>query len=184
LLTPPACRPAAQLSAAALAEEGALEGQAEAQRLLAAAVARQIFGCLLLPDTPADAWLLAGLAGHLAGQYLRELLGPAELAHARHRERQVVAAGDDGRVAPLFMRPHGARVGAAVYGSTYGTEVGDGGGGGGGGDGAAHSAAACAWRFQVTKAIQSCRCTCRATAAALPRRCWSPARCASSRQWR
>jgi hypothetical protein len=151
-----------------LADEGALEAQADAQRLLAAAVARQTFGCLLLPESPADAWLLEGLAGHLAGQYLRELLGPAELAHARHKERAAVAAGDDGRMAPLYMRPHGARVGAAVYGSTYGTEV-----------GAGDASMRAGW------AGLRCRRTLPITLLPpCPARCSSPARCATSRQWR
>jgi hypothetical protein len=116
--------PPLQLSSSMLAEEEQLEKQQEAQRLLAGALASQVFGGLLLPESPADAWVLEGLAGHLAGVYLRQLLGPAELALARHQERQALVAGDDGRLAPLCAQPHRLRVGSALYGSTYGTEVG------------------------------------------------------------
>ena len=53
----------------------------EARRATAAALARQWFGVFMRPRTPADAWLLAGLAGWLEGQFVRTFQGANELAY-------------------------------------------------------------------------------------------------------
>lgn len=52
----------------------------------ARAVAQQWFGVLMRPRSPADAWLLEGLAGYLTDLFLRRFLGKNEL-----RFRQVTA---------------------------------------------------------------------------------------------
>ena len=54
--------------------------QAMEVRIAAArAVARQWFGVLMRPRTPADAWLVEGLAGYFADLFLRRFLGKNEL---------------------------------------------------------------------------------------------------------
>ena len=53
----------------------------EARRAIAAALARQWFGVFMRPKTPADAWLTAGLAGWLEGQFTRTFQGANELAY-------------------------------------------------------------------------------------------------------
>ena len=46
---------------------------------MAHAVAHQWFGALMRPRTPADAWLVEGLAGYLTDLFLRRFLGKNEL---------------------------------------------------------------------------------------------------------
>lgn len=58
-----------------------VEGSVESRLALASGLAHQWFGCLLLPRTPEDAWLVAGLAAHLEGQFVRQWLGSNELAY-------------------------------------------------------------------------------------------------------
>lgn len=53
---------------------------------LAAALAQQYFGLLLLPKGPEDTWLLKGLAGWLEGQGLKQIVGSNEL---HYRQWQV-----------------------------------------------------------------------------------------------
>ena len=53
----------------------------EARRGIAAALARQWFGVFMRPRAPADAWLLAGLAGWLEGQFVRTFQGANELQY-------------------------------------------------------------------------------------------------------
>lgn len=54
--------------------------QAMEVRIAAArAVAHQWFGVLMRPRTPADAWLVEGLAGYFADLFLRRFLGKNEL---------------------------------------------------------------------------------------------------------
>lgn len=48
---------------------------------VAYAVARQWFGVLIRPRTPADAWLVEGLAGYLHDLFLRRFLGKNELRY-------------------------------------------------------------------------------------------------------
>jgi hypothetical protein len=55
----------------------------EARRATVAALARQWFGVFMRPRAPADAWLLAGLAGWLEGQFVRTFQGANELAYRR-----------------------------------------------------------------------------------------------------
>jgi hypothetical protein len=53
----------------------------EARRAIVAALACQWFGVFMRPRAPADAWLLAGLAGWLEGQFVRTFQGANELAY-------------------------------------------------------------------------------------------------------
>lgn len=53
----------------------------ESWRAIVAALARQWFGVFMRPRTPADAWLLAGLAGWLEGQFVRTFRGANELSY-------------------------------------------------------------------------------------------------------
>ena len=54
--------------------------QAMEVRIAAAhAVAHQWFGVLMRPRTPADAWLVEGLAGYLTDLFVRRFLGKNEL---------------------------------------------------------------------------------------------------------
>lgn len=48
---------------------------------MAAAVARQWFGVLMRPRTPADAWLVDGLAGWLEGWAVKTFQGQTELTY-------------------------------------------------------------------------------------------------------
>lgn len=59
----------------------------DAARALAAALAAQYFGLLLLPRGPEDAWLLQGLAGWLADQALKQLVGVNEIQYRRWQVR-------------------------------------------------------------------------------------------------
>lgn len=53
----------------------------ESRLAIAYAVARQWFGVLIRPRTPADAWLVEGLAGYLHDLFLRHFLGKNELRY-------------------------------------------------------------------------------------------------------
>ena len=53
----------------------------ESRLAIAYAVARQWFGVLIRPRTPADAWLVEGLAGYLHDLFLRRFLGRNELRY-------------------------------------------------------------------------------------------------------
>ena len=53
----------------------------ESRLAIAYAVARQWFGVLIRPRTPADAWLVEGLAGYLHDLFLRRFLGKNELRY-------------------------------------------------------------------------------------------------------
>lgn len=61
----------------------AVEAAVEARVAGARALARQWFGVWLRPAAPADAWLLAGLAGYLEDLYVRRFMGRNELAYRR-----------------------------------------------------------------------------------------------------
>lgn len=60
-----------------------LEPRLASASCLAAALAQQYFGLLLLPKGPEDIWLLKGLAGWLEGQGLKQLAGSNELLYRR-----------------------------------------------------------------------------------------------------
>lgn len=53
----------------------------ESRLAIAYAMARQWFGVLIRPRTPADAWLVEGLAGYLHDLFLRRFLGKNELRY-------------------------------------------------------------------------------------------------------
>ena len=53
----------------------------ESRLAIAYTVARQWFGVLIRPRTPADAWLVEGLAGYLHDLFLRRFLGKNELRY-------------------------------------------------------------------------------------------------------
>ena len=53
----------------------------ESRLAVAYAVARQWFGVLIRPRTPADSWLVEGLAGYLHDLFLRRFLGKNELRY-------------------------------------------------------------------------------------------------------
>lgn len=53
----------------------------ESRLAIAYAVARQWFGVLIRPRTPADTWLVEGLAGYLHDLFLRRFLGKNELRY-------------------------------------------------------------------------------------------------------
>lgn len=53
----------------------------ESRLAIAYAVAQQWFGGLMRPRTPADAWLVEGLAGYLHDLFLRRFLGKNELRY-------------------------------------------------------------------------------------------------------
>lgn len=53
----------------------------EARRVIARGLAEQWFGVLMRPETPADSWLLEGLAGWLEDHYVRAFMGANELAY-------------------------------------------------------------------------------------------------------
>jgi len=62
-----------------------LEPRLSSTRALAAALAVQYFGLLLLPRGPEDDWLMRGLAGWLEGLGLRQIAGNNELLYTRCR---------------------------------------------------------------------------------------------------
>jgi hypothetical protein len=55
------------------------------------------YGSFLAPREDADAWLMEGLASHLAGKcYIAALMGNDELRYRRSREAEAVIDADDG----------------------------------------------------------------------------------------
>ena len=52
----------------------------ESRCKLAAALSRQWFGVLMVPQAPEDSWVLEGLAGILEDLFVRKFLGQNELA--------------------------------------------------------------------------------------------------------
>ena len=59
------------------------------------------FGSFLAPREDADAWLVEGLASHLAGKcYIAALMGNDELRYRRAREAEAVIDADDGDTLP------------------------------------------------------------------------------------
>jgi len=53
----------------------------ESWLVLVRALARQWFGVWIRPRTPADGWLIAGLAAHLENLFLAKYLGRNELLY-------------------------------------------------------------------------------------------------------
>ena len=66
----------------------------ESRLALAYAVAQQWFGVLLRPRTPADTWLVEGLAGYLHDLFLRRFLGKNELRYRSDCHRSIKQALD------------------------------------------------------------------------------------------
>ncbi|VEL12049.1 unnamed protein product [Protopolystoma xenopodis] len=60
------------------------------RRILAQAVASQIFGCFIGMHTWCDAWLPLGLAGYLAGLYQRRVFGNNEYRHTTATQMRYV----------------------------------------------------------------------------------------------
>lgn len=81
---------------------------AETHLAIAGALARQWFGVLLRPAGPEDAWLLEGLAEHMAWRVARALLGNQEAAWRRRQQADAVVAADTGALLPLAEAFHGA----------------------------------------------------------------------------
>ncbi len=71
----------AQASSNLLVDEGEVEPAMESRVALAAALARQWFGVLLVPRQPQDVWVAEGLAAHLEDLFVSKLLGHNELAY-------------------------------------------------------------------------------------------------------
>ncbi|KAK9825158.1 hypothetical protein WJX81_006717 [Elliptochloris bilobata] len=94
-----------QIASADLLYSGrAVEAAVEARLAGARALARQWFGMWLRPATPADAWLLEGLAGYLEDLFVRRFMGRNELAYRRAKEREAIYLADDGAAPPLYVR--------------------------------------------------------------------------------
>ncbi|GAX73696.1 hypothetical protein CEUSTIGMA_g1148.t1 [Chlamydomonas eustigma] len=115
-----------------ICEDGEVEAAMESRVLLAAALARQWFGVLLLPRSTQDQWIIDGLSAHLEDIFVKKFLGINEVAYRRYKEREAVVMADDGKLPPLCLRSaaRGSNGGAgggaeadSQYGSTYGTEA-------------------------------------------------------------
>lgn len=74
---------------------------AETHLAIAGALARQWFGVLLRPATPADTWLLEGLAEHMTFRVAKALLGNQEAAWRRRQQADAVVLADTGALLPL-----------------------------------------------------------------------------------
>lgn len=102
-----------------------LQPRLDAMSTLAAGLAAQYFGTLLQPAAAGDEWLCRGLAGWLAGQGLRAVVGTGELTYMRWRERAALALLDDGEalgpLSPIVRL--GDRGGTAAWGRMHGTQV-------------------------------------------------------------
>ncbi|DBA90183.1 TPA: hypothetical protein ACH3X1_003489 [Trebouxia sp. C0004] len=101
-----------------MVHERTVEQGIESRLAIAYAVAQQWFGVLMRPRTPADAWLVEGLAGYLHDLFLRRFLGKNELRYRRHKQRQAIYMADDGQAPPLYCKASPA----LQWGSMYGTE--------------------------------------------------------------
>ncbi|KAL0049504.1 hypothetical protein WJX82_003747 [Trebouxia sp. C0006] len=101
-----------------MVHERTVEQGIESRLAIAYAVAQQWFGVLMSPRTPADAWLVEGLAGYLHDLFLRRFLGKNELRYRRHKQRQAIYMADDGQAPPLYCKASPA----LLWGSMYGTE--------------------------------------------------------------
>ncbi|KAL0042600.1 hypothetical protein WJX79_004833 [Trebouxia sp. C0005] len=101
-----------------MVHERTVEQGIESRLAIAYAVAQQWFGVLMRPRTPADAWLVEGLAGYLHDLFLRRFLGKNELRYRRHKQRQAIYMADDGQAPPLYCKASPA----LLWGSMYGTE--------------------------------------------------------------
>ncbi|KAL3700556.1 hypothetical protein R1sor_018578 [Riccia sorocarpa] len=76
---------------------------------LAHALAQQWFGVFITPETPADAWLLEGLAGFLSDQFVRRYMGNNEALYRRYKANEAVYMVDvDG--APVLSWPSSGAV--------------------------------------------------------------------------
>eukprot|EP00803_Ostreobium_quekettii_P006422 evm.model.scf_162EXC.1 EVM.evm.TU.scf_162EXC.1 scf_162EXC:10587-25319(-) len=76
----------------------------ETQLEMVRCLARQWFGVVLMPKSPADTWILEGLAGWLVGRFMGRVLGKNELAYRTAKQRRAVCMADDGSCAPLCPR--------------------------------------------------------------------------------
>ncbi|KAJ2454223.1 hypothetical protein EV183_001708 [Coemansia sp. RSA 2336] len=65
---------------------GEIEAAYEARRVLGHAAAQQWFGTHVTAETWADQWLVVGLAGHMAGQFVRHNLGTNEQRYRLRRD--------------------------------------------------------------------------------------------------
>ncbi|KAK9806814.1 hypothetical protein WJX72_003626 [[Myrmecia] bisecta] len=101
-----------------LFNERCIEQAIESRCAIAKALARQWFGVFIRPKTAGDAWLLEGLAGYLADQYVRRFMGRNEWLYRKHKERKAIFLADDGSAPHLFLK------GLDIYhwGLLYGTE--------------------------------------------------------------
>ncbi|KAG2497200.1 hypothetical protein HYH03_004789 [Edaphochlamys debaryana] len=89
------------VSSELLHSDRSVEAAVEGKIALAEALARQWYGVVFQPKSSADVWLVEGLAGLLADNFLKAWLGQNEVAYRRFKEREAVLAGDDGLPPPL-----------------------------------------------------------------------------------
>jgi hypothetical protein len=75
------------LPEAAMCPRRALEQRRASRVALAAALAAQWFGELLVAALPADEWLLWGLQGYAVGLFMKTAYGASELAYLRLQQR-------------------------------------------------------------------------------------------------
>ncbi|CAM6102974.1 unnamed protein product [Calypogeia fissa] len=103
------------LSSHLLVDERIIDQAFVTQVKLAHALAQQWFGVYITPDTPADAWLLEGLAGFLCDHFVKRYMGNNEARYRRFKANEAVCMVDvEG--APVLSSPS---VGGA---DLYGTE--------------------------------------------------------------
>uniref|UniRef100_A0A1D2A1I6 Transcription initiation factor TFIID subunit 2 n=2 Tax=Auxenochlorella protothecoides TaxID=3075 RepID=A0A1D2A1I6_AUXPR len=103
-----------------LVTRGCDEGATGTRLELAAAFAKQVFGLALRPASPADAWLVTGLAAWLVDQFIREYLGRNELQYRKWKASAAVCTADDGSLPPLASQlPGGAATAAQLLAGAF-----------------------------------------------------------------
>ncbi|XP_024402345.1 transcription initiation factor TFIID subunit 2 isoform X1 [Physcomitrium patens] len=96
----------ATFSADLLADEHIIDQAISTRIKLAYALAQQWFGIFITPDSPADDWLLEGLAGMLTDLFVKRFLGNNEARFRRYKANEAVCVVEvEG--APVLSPPAG-----------------------------------------------------------------------------
>ncbi|BBM98136.1 transcription initiation factor TFIID subunit 2 [Marchantia polymorpha subsp. ruderalis] len=82
------------ISSHLLVDDRIIDQAFNTQVKLAHALAQQWFGVFITPDTPADAWLLEGLAGFLSDQFVKRHMGNNEARYRRYKANEAVCTVD------------------------------------------------------------------------------------------
>ncbi|KAL2651150.1 hypothetical protein R1flu_019278 [Riccia fluitans] len=97
------------ISSHLLVDDRIIDQAFSTQVKLAHSLAQQWFGVFITPETPADGWLLEGLAGFLSDQFIKRYMGNNESRYRRYKANEAVCMVDvDG--APVLSWPSSSGV--------------------------------------------------------------------------